>query len=129
MIVVDTSALLSILQGEAEASACFAILNAEPDVLMSAATLTEALIVAGRRNRGTAMAALIDDLGIEIVSVTPSAAKRAASAYARWGKGVHPARLNFGDCFSYELAQASGSPLLYVGSDFSQTDIASAPSA
>ena len=64
------------------------------------------------------MAALIDRLRIKIIPVTAMSAKRAAAAYARWGKGVHPARLNFGDCFAYELAAARSAPLLFVGRDF-----------
>ena len=56
-------------------------------------------------------------------SVTPAAARRVAQAHARWGKGLHPASLNFGDCFAYALAAEHGCPLLYVGGDFAQTDI------
>ena len=78
-----------------------------------------------RHQRGGAeMARLIDDLGCEIVPVTPAAARRIARAYAQWGRGIHPAALNFGDCFAYELAREHGCRLLYVGGDFAQTDIA-----
>ena len=59
----------------------------------------------------------------EIVSVTPASARRIAEAYEAWGKGVHPAALNFGDCFAYALAKEQGCPLLYVGGDFAKTDI------
>ncbi len=55
--------------------------------------------------------------------MTPAAAQRIAHAYAKWGKGVHPAALNFGDCFAYEVAKDRGCPLLYVGDDFAKTDI------
>ena len=126
MIVVDTSALLAILQNEAEADAIEIILDAETEILMSASTLAEALIVAGRRGKDGAMAALIARLRIEIIPVTAPTAERVAAVYSRWGKGVHPARLNFGDCFAYELAATRSSRLLFVGRDFSQTDIASA---
>jgi ribonuclease VapC len=71
------------------------------------------------------MAKLIDGLGLDIVSVTPASAKRIAAAYQRWGKGVHKAGLNFGDCFAYEVAKAHSCRLLYVGSDFSRTDLES----
>ncbi|MBI4723598.1 MAG: type II toxin-antitoxin system VapC family toxin [Rhodomicrobium sp.] len=123
MIAVDTSALMAILLSEPEADACASLLEAEPHVLISAGTLAEALIVAGQRNVGDEMAALIRDLAFEIVSVTPAAARRIAAAYGRWGKGVHPAGLNFGDCFSYETAKEHDCQLLYVGNDFAQTDI------
>lgn len=82
--------------------------------------------MAARRNVAGEMAALIEDLAFEIVSITPAAARRVAAAYERWGKGVHPAGLNFGDCFAYEAAKEHACPLLYTGSDFARTDIESA---
>jgi ribonuclease VapC len=126
MIAVDTSALMAILLSEPEADACAAILEAEPQVLISAGTLAEAMIVARRRNVGEEMSAQIENLAFEIVSVTPAAAHRIAAAYERWGKGVHPAGLNFGDCFAYEVAKEHACRLLYVGDDFGRTDIESA---
>jgi ribonuclease VapC len=126
MIAVDTSALMAILLAEPEADACAAILEAEPRVLMSAGTMAEALIVAGRRNIAKEMAALIEDLAFEIVSITPAGARRIAAAYEQWGKGMHPAGLNFGDCFSYETAKEHACSLLYTGGDFAKTDLESA---
>lgn len=123
MIVVDTSALMAILLDEPEAERCIASLEAQPDVLISAGTLAEALVVAGRRNIGGEMASLVEDLGFEIAAVTALGAAKVAEAYARWGKGVHAASLNFGDCFAYALARETGRPLLFVGDDFAQTDI------
>lgn len=125
MIAVDTSALMAVVLGEAEAEAeaCMAVLETEDRLLVSAATVAEALVVAGRRNVGSEMARLLDGLGFEIVSVTPAAARRVADAYARWGRGVHPAGLNFGDCFAYEVAKQHACRLLYVGEDFARTDI------
>ena len=123
MIAVDTSALMAIVLGEAEADACIAALEIEDDILISAATIAEALIVAAHRNVGDEMAKLIDGLGFNAVAVTPAAARRVALAYARWGKGVHAAGLNFGDCFAYELAREHDCPLLYVGGDFAKTDV------
>jgi ribonuclease VapC len=123
MIAVDTSALMAILLSEPRADAIAAILEAEPHVLISAGTLAEALIVAGRRNVRDEMQALREGLAFEIVSVTPAAARRIADAYERWGKGAHPAGLNFGDCFAYEIAMEQACPLLYVGGDFAQTDV------
>lgn len=126
MIAVDTSALMAIVLGEAEADACIAALEAEDEIVISAGTVAEALIVSARRDVGAEMTRLIDGLGFTIMNVTPAAARRIAEAYARWGKGVHPAGLNFGDCFAYEVAKEEACPLLYVGADFAQTDIVSA---
>jgi ribonuclease VapC len=123
MIAVDTSALMAIVLNEPAADACVAALEAEDDLLISAGTVAEALIVAGRRNVGEEMRRLIDGLGFDIVGVTPAAAQRIAGAYERWGKGVHPAALNFGDCFAYEVAREHGCRLLFVGDDFKKTDL------
>jgi ribonuclease VapC len=125
MIAVDTSALMAIVLNEPEADACIAALEADDEILISAGTVAEALIVAARRNVGAEMASIIDGLGFEFVTVTPAAARRIAQAYGQWGKGVNPAALNFGDCFAYELAREFACRLLYVGDDFSKTDIES----
>ena len=125
MIAVDTSALMAILGDEPEADACADALDTNERLLISAATMAEALIVAGQRDLGTDMVGLIDRAGLEIVGVSPAAARRVAGAYAKWGKGVHPAALNFGDCFAYETAKTHDCPLLYIGGDFAQTDVGS----
>jgi len=124
MTAVDTSALMAILLKEPEADACVVALAAEDEILISAGTVAEALIVAARRNVGTEMARIIDGLGFDIVTVTPIAARRIAEAYRQWGRGLHPAALNFGDCFAYEVAKQHACRLLYVGDDFAKTDIA-----
>lgn len=126
MIVVDTSALMAILLDEPEAAACSAGLEAEAEVLVSAVTVAEALIVASRRNLGEEMERLITGLGLVVVDVTAASARRVARAYDRWGKGVHPAGLNLGDCFAYEVASEHRCQLLFVGGDFTRTDIVSA---
>jgi ribonuclease VapC len=123
MIAVDTSALMAIVLGEPAANACIGALESEGDLLISAGTVAEALIVSARRNVGPEMARLIDGLGFEIVSLTPASARRVAHAYEMWGKGVHPAALNLGDCFAYEVAKEHACRLLYVGDDFTKTDI------
>ena len=125
MIAVDTSALMAILLDEPEAGACIEALVSSAPVLISAATVAESLIVAHGRGARTQMEALIDGLGLEIVSLDPAAARRVSETYARWGRGFDPAALNFGDCFAYELAHSSQCPLLYVGGDFARTDIRS----
>ena len=88
--------------------------------------IAEILIVAARRNIREEVEAQISGLGFEIVSVTAASAKRIADAYGRWGKGVHPASLNYGDCFAYEIAVEHACPLLYTGDDFLKTDMRSA---
>ena len=125
MIAVDTSALMAIVLNETEADACAAAFEVEDRLLISAGTVAEALIVAERRNVGEEMTQLIDGLGLEIVNVTPASARRIAYAYGRWGKGIHPAALNFEDCFAYEVAKEHECRLLHVGGDFSQTDVQS----
>jgi ribonuclease VapC len=123
MIAVDTSALMAIVLDEPEADACIAALEAEDDLLISAGTLAEVLIVAARRNVSKEISSLVDELGFQIVSVTPASARRVSEAYQQWGKGLHPAALNFGDCFAYETAKTHGCRLLYVGNGFAKTDI------
>ena len=123
MIAVDTSALVAIVLKEPQADACVAALEAEDEILISAGTLAETLIVSARRNIGPEMARIIDRLGPEIVPVTPAAARRIGQAYEQWGRGMSPAALNFGDCFAYEVAKEHACRLLYVGADFAKTDI------
>ena len=124
MITVDTSALMAILLGEADGDACIAALEGEDEIVMSAGTLAEGLIVSNRRGVGEEFAELVEGLGIDVVDLTAPSARRAAEAYARWGKGIHPAALNFGDCFAYALASDCQCPLLFTGADFSATDVA-----
>ena len=123
MIAVDTSALMAILLDAPEAAACVEAFATNERIVISAATVAEALIVAERRGLGAEMTGLIDGLELEIASVSPAVARRVADTYARWGKGAHPAGLNFGDCFAYEVAKTRDCPLLYVGADFTRTDV------
>ena len=125
MIAVDTSALMAILLDEPEAAACAEAFATNDRIVISAATVAEALIVAGRRGLGAEMAGLVDGLDLEIADVSPATARRVADTCARWGKGVHPAGLNFGDCFACEVARTRDCPLLHLGADFARTDIAS----
>ena len=121
--MVDTSALMAILLGEAEADRCADVLEAEDKILISAGTMAEALIVALRRNRADEMKKLIAGLGIETIGVTAATVQNVVQAYETWGKGAHSASLNFGDCFAYALAKERGCRLLYVGEDFARTDL------
>jgi ribonuclease VapC len=117
---------MAIVLNEPAADPCIAVLEANDQLFISAGTIAEALIVAGRRNVGREMSRLIDNLGFDIVDVTSTTAVRVAEAYRHWGRGVHPAALNFGDCFAYDVASELGLPLLYVGGDFARTDLRSA---
>lgn len=126
MIVIDTSALMALLLDEPEADQIADLLKSEEEFKISAGTLAEALIVAGRRGISVEMSQLIEGIAAEIEPLNASGSMAVAEAYSVWGKGLHPAGLNFGDCFSYVTAKGCGSPLLYVGDDFSRTDIRSA---
>jgi ribonuclease VapC len=123
MIVVDTSALMAVALDEPAAEACSEVMALADEIVVSAGTLAETLIVAGHRNLGPAVERLIRGLGCQVVPVTEHDAFKVAEAYSRWGKGVHPAGLNYGDCFAYALAQQRACPLLFVGEDFTKTGI------
>jgi ribonuclease VapC len=116
---------MAILLHEAAGSACKAALGTDDQILISAGTLVEALIVAGGRQLRNQMLDLTESIGLEVVPVSEAMARRVADAYARWGRGAKSAGLNFGDCFAYALAKENDCPLLYVGRDFAKTDIKS----
>jgi len=126
-MVIDTSVLIAILAQEPEAQLFSERIERDAVRLLSAASYVETSIVtAGRTGRQG-----IDDLekllGLmrtELVPVTAAQARGAAQAHLRFGRGHHPARLNFGDCFAYALAMERGEPLLFKGEDFAQTDVA-----
>lgn len=114
---------MEMLLLETRAADCKRVVAAEAELMISAGTLAEALIVAGRRGIADKMEELVGRLPFEVVPVTVATARRVAQAYGRWGKGVHPAGLNFGDCFAYEAAKTRGVPLLFIGDGFARTDI------
>ena len=116
---------MAVAANDPEAAACEGALLAN-DLLISAATLAETLIVARRKDVEASLHALLDGLGLEVIDMDEGLAILAADAYGRWGRGVHRARLNYGDCFSYAMAERYDCPLLYVGDDFARTDIVSA---
>ena len=125
MIALDSSALIEVVAEQPMADACAEVLLRN-DLIISAATLAEALIVARRKRVARQLDQLIALLRLDVEEVDAAFAQRAAFAYARWGKGFHPADLNYGDSFSYALAEMYGCPLLYVGNDFARTDVVSA---
>ncbi len=125
-MIIDTSALLAILFDEPDGPVLLQLVVEAPTRLMSAANAVEAWIVADRHAnpaKAPALDELIEAVGIDIEPVTVSQARLAREAYKTYGKGNHPAGLNYGDCFAYALAKATGQPLLFKGEDFSQTDI------
>ncbi len=129
-MVVDTSALLAILFKEPDASAFAAAIAAAPKRLISAVSALEAAIVLACR-KGADGVSVLDELlataQFEIVSLDEAQYLLAREAYSRFGKGRHPAGLNFGDCCAYALARHLDVPLLFKGNDFGKTDITVAP--
>lgn len=129
-MVIDTSAILAILLNEPEAPDFERRIAADPVRLISAATLVEATIVIEARlgdAGGRELDLWFHRLDIETVPVDAEQAEMARRAWRRFGKGRHPAGLNYGDCFAYALAATRGEPLLFKGDDFSRTDLAAAP--
>lgn len=127
-MVVDTSAVLAILQDEPERRRFNEAVEAADSRLMSVATFVEVSIVIESRFGAEGLHHLdlfVDRAGMELVPVDVEQARVARGAFSRFGKGRHRAALNYGDCFSYALAQVMGEPLLYKGEDFSGTDIRS----
>ncbi len=126
-MVIDTSVVIAILLGEPDAAEFAAAIEQDSMRLLSAASLLEASIVIETR-KGDEGARDLDLLiyraGIQIVPVDAEQAEVARLAWRRFGKGRHPAALNYGDCFAYALAKTSGARLLFKGADFGQTDLA-----
>ena len=127
-MIVDTSALIAILYKEDDAERYARALTLAEDRLISAASYLETGIIIDRQ-RGAAAGRQFDSLivraEIQVEPVTKGQADIARQAYLDFGKGVHSAALNFGDCFSYALAKSLGMPLLFKGEDFALTDIES----
>jgi ribonuclease VapC len=125
-MVLDTSAVLVILLNEPEVGTVSLAIEQDPIRLLSAASFLEASMVVESRYgdvRGLELDRLIERVGLIIVPVDVPQARVARQAFRRFGKGRHPAALNFGDCFSYALSQVWGEPLLFKGDDFSKTDL------
>jgi ribonuclease VapC len=127
-VIVDTSALIAILRDEPEAPACAKAIEDAPHRRISAANFVEAAIVIDASRDPVASRRfedLVREAQLVVEPVTEALARTAREAYRDFGKGSgHPARLNFGDCFAYALARATGEPLLFKGDDFAHTDIA-----
>jgi ribonuclease VapC len=131
-MVLDSSALLAILLSERQRSAFVDAIDADPVRLMSTATFVECSIVVLSR-RGPEGLRDLDQLvsrtAIQFEAVDVEQGYVARDAWQRFGKGRHAAALNFGDCFAYALAFVTGEPLLFLGQDFSLTDVARHPAS
>ncbi len=128
-MIVDSSAVLAVLFAEPDAARYARAIGRASSCRMSAASFLETAIVAESRGGaagGHALDVFLKRAGMELVSVTPDQARAARQAWRRFGKGNHPAGLNFGDCFSYALAETAREPLLFKGEDFAQTDVEAA---
>jgi ribonuclease VapC len=123
MIVLDGPAFFAVLLGEPASDQCRAALEEADQLLLSAGSLTEALVAAAGKGCLEQMRGFLAALDPTIVPVTEDRARAAAEAYTRYGKGFHRAALNFGDSFAYALAKEHDCPLLFVGNDFAQTDV------
>ena len=125
-MVIDSSALIAILLGEAEAEAIVHAIAEDPKRLVSVLNVLESAVVIEAR-KGPAGARELDLLlhegAIEPVHMDIEQVAIARDAYRRFGKGRHPAKLNIGDCCAYALAVQTGEPLLFKGDDFSKTDV------
>ncbi len=125
-MVIDTSALIALLNMEPESARLAVALESDATRLVSAATVVEAgLVIESRFGSagGRELDLLIAKAGLSIEPVTADQADSAREAWRRYGRGRHSAGLNFGDCFSYALAKVTGEPLLFKGDNFTHTDI------
>jgi ribonuclease VapC len=125
-MIIDTSAIIAILFGEDDAEIYAEAITRADSCRISAATFVETAVVVEaqtRNNGGRQFDAFIRRAGIAIEPVTEEQAHIARQAFIDFGKGRHPAGLNYGDCFSYALAKAAREPLLFKGKDFAKTDV------
>jgi ribonuclease VapC len=125
-MVIDTSAILAILLDEPERRLFNEAIESAESRLLSAATFVEVSIVIEARFGAEGLRDLdlfIDRAGIKLISVDSEQAHAARRAFSQYGKGRHPAGLNYGDCFAYALATVLGEPLLFKGEDFPRTDV------
>jgi ribonuclease VapC len=125
-VIIDTSAILAILLAESDAGRYETAIAAASPRRMSAVALLEAAMVVESRGgtaAGLELDAFLEQAAIELMPVTREQTDAARRAWRRFGKGIHPAALNFGDCFAYALAKTHGEPLLFKGEDFSRTDV------
>ncbi len=129
-MIVDSSALVALLFDEPQAAALSQALLDDPVRLVGTPTSVEVALVVDGRLPGEGervVRSLLDEYEVATVAFTSTMAAAAIGAWARFGKGNHPARLNFGDCLTYGVAEVHGEPILCIGNDFVQTDAAIVP--
>lgn len=125
-MVLDTSAIIAVLLGEATSDRLVTAVESDRVRLVSAGTVIEtSLVILGRFGEAgePQLDRLLQSISAQVVPVDEEQVALARDAALRFGRGRHPAALNFGDCFSYALAIARNEPLLFVGSDFTKTDV------
>lgn len=128
-MIIDTSALVAILLAESDATQYeWKISMAWPRRMSMVALLEATMVIEGRGGpaAGRDLDLFVQEAEIELMPVTRPHIEAARDAWRRFGKGNHPAALNFGDCFAYALASTTGEPLLFKGDDFALTDVEAA---
>jgi len=126
-MIIDSSAIIALLLGEVEAERIAQAMANDPRRLICAFSLLEmAIVIEAKKGDvgGRELDLLIHQIQADVIPLDEDQGNMAREAWKKYGKGRHPASLNIGDCCAYALAKVSGEPLLYVGNDFGQTDIA-----
>lgn len=126
MIVIDSSAVLAVLLEESAADGILAKIKTASPLLMSTANVLECVMRLAPRNgqdRTGVLDRMLSGLPIQVIAVDEAQLRLARAGFMAYGKGRHPAGLNFGDCFAYALAMSRDAPLLFIGDDFRKTDI------
>jgi ribonuclease VapC len=129
-LILDSSAIVAVLRRELESESLEAVMDTADVLAIGAPTLFETtMVVVGRFGENVGQAVVgkfCEDWEVEVLSFDSRHCRAAASAFARYGKGHHPAKLNYGDCMTYATARVAGMPLLFIGKDFAKTDIPAA---
>lgn len=126
MIVVDSSALLAALFEEPQGQAISRVLAEADHLLMSPANVLECVLRLAptpSENRSDLLDEFLSDYAVTAPPIDLEQLHLARAGFIAYGKGRHPAGLNFGDCFAYALAKSRDAPLLFVGGDFAKTDV------
>lgn len=124
-MIVDSSALIAIVRREPQWQQVLEALRREPASAGAPTIVETALVLTALigSNASTKLARLLQELGVTVVAFGPAHWTVAVDAFDRFGKGRHPAKLNFGDCMTYAVARMAGQPLLALGADFPKTDL------
>lgn len=126
-MVLDSSVLIAIVMTEPGSKDLLSRIRTTSPVCIGAPTLVETAMVLSRRLAGDPLpllTELLEELEVEVIPFTAEHSRAAVRAFLNFGKGRHPAALNFGDCLTYSVASVANQPLLYVGNDYARTDLA-----